>query len=326
LAKKREHLDSRSQILRQYWQTGRKRQQADKEKVFARLMDRISEAEERDDKIRQLPPIGKSGRNTHIIRSFLKYASILLLMAASSLYLFRGLRSDYLESLNKEITNEVIQKFNPRGRMSTHILSDGTKIKLNAESKLEYPKFFAEDRREVRLIGEAWFEVAEDSIRPFIITSGKLQTTVLGTEFNVRAFPDDDQIEVALLNGKVEVMMPGKEQDSRVELKPKEMLIYDRIDQEWLSKSFDPEIELVWKDGTILFDDANLNEVITTLERWYGVTIKVRNGRDRNVKISSTQYDNAPLDEVLMSLGFMSNFNWRFADKEHKVIIIDFES
>lgn len=98
-----------------------------------------------------------------------------------------------------------VEKINPAGQRSSHRLPDGTRVWLNAESSLNYPDKFADTLRLVKLTGEAFFEVAKDGQRPFIVEAAETQTEALGTAFNINSYPEDPIIKIALLEGKVRV-------------------------------------------------------------------------------------------------------------------------
>lgn len=154
----------------------------------------------------------------------------------------------------------------PRGMSRRLVLPDGSRVWLNAESSLSYPgSFGGRDRREVTLQGEAYFEVASDSLHPFVVETAALQTQVLGTSFNVRAYSPEDT-RVTLLRGSVKVsdrhrgellLRPGEGTDSSLDRKTVE----------------DAEDCRAWTDGRFAFDDAPLVEIMRELGRWYNVDI-----------------------------------------------------
>lgn len=154
----------------------------------------------------------------------------------------------------------------PRGMSRRLVLPDGSRVWLNAESSLSYPgSFGGRERREVTLQGEAYFEVAPDSLHPFVVETAALQTQVLGTSFNVRAYSPEDT-RVTLLRGSVKVsdrhrgellLRPGEGTDSSLDRKTVE----------------DAEDCRAWTDGRFAFDDAPLVEIMRELGRWYNVDI-----------------------------------------------------
>lgn len=159
----------------------------------------------------------------------------------------------------------------PRGKDFKIVLSDGTEVWLNAESTLTYPSRFHEAQRIVELDGEAYFKVAKDSARPFIVRSGKVETQVLGTSFNFRNYTHSTP-HVTLVEGRV--LVTGH--DTSVTLHPNEdAQISDdgtiRVTQ------VDPRSYTAWVDGYFYFDNASLEEIMRELGRWYNLNILFEN-------------------------------------------------
>ena len=266
----------------------------------------------------------KGGRNKRFWRSFqisqawLKVASIVLVLITTSfiIYKTRDLWAPVIET--DTTANEVIVKSNPRGIKSLVTLPDGSKVKLNSESHLEYYSDF-EHERSVKLIGEAFFEVVKDSLRPFYVNSGDLRIRVLGTSFNVQAFPFEKSINVALVTGKVLIeRKEGLEIKHVDHLSPNEMLIYDHQSAKYDITRFDATNVIGWKDGKLHLDEPDFRTVIKKLERWYGVEIVVEPTADLSGSFDVT-YINQPLDVVLKGIGFMSGFEY---ERQGKKVII----
>ena len=161
-------------------------------------------------------------------------------------------------------TSKTIKK-NPVGQKSIIYLSDGTKVVLNAESSMEFDEDFGNVTREVMLTGEAFFEVAKDANKPFIIKAGEVTTTVLGTSFNVNAYPEMNGVQVAVMTGKVAVENTSITGNS-VSLKPTEMVTYDAKTGAMTASAFLPEEIISWKDGIIYFKNADEKFVFAKLE------------------------------------------------------------
>lgn len=209
---------------------------------------------------------------------------------------------------------EIIQKENPWGQRSSLVLSDGTKVTLNAGSSLSYEKVFALHERVVTLKGEAFFQVAEDKKRPFKVKTKALVTEALGTSFNVNAY-DSVAVEVALVTGKVSVQRThNTSYTDNLLLVPGESATYDA--QARLTKSqFDARKVLSWKDGIIYFDHAGEKTVFRTLEQWYGVSITVMNTTRKEWKYAAS-FDNRSLEHVLMSISFAMDFQYTIDGKK----------
>ena len=180
---------------------------------------------------------------------------------------------------NDTITQERAQqksKLNrviiPYGRSSQVMLSDGTKVWLNAGSQLMYPSVFSKNQREVLLIGEAFFDVIRNEESPFIVRTDFVDIEVLGTNFDVSAYPDDRIFETILVSGSISVeikkegFLSGKE---KVVLNPNQMISLNK--KEGVSKvsEVDVSVYISWKDGMLKFEKQDLSRVLRKLERYY---------------------------------------------------------
>ncbi|NBC24756.1 MAG: hypothetical protein GVX78_03980 [Bacteroidetes bacterium] len=153
-------------------------------------------------------------------------------------------------------------------------LSDGTLITLNENSTLKYPKtFLPEGERKVKLSGEAFFEVAKDSLRPFIALSGNIETIVLGTTFNINARPEAEITEVALVEGKVQI---GTREKEKLEvLVPNEQFTFSKKNKTTRKSSFKGNLTYAWKEEVILFEKASVREVIEVLSEKYDAVFQI---------------------------------------------------
>lgn len=171
-----------------------------------------------------------------------------------------------------ETPGEVVQNntlLNPRGsKVISILLSDGTKVWLNAGSSLVYPVAFGAATRDVSVTGEAYFEVAHNKQKQFIVHSGPVQVNVTGTHFNVNAFEDDDNnIKVTLLEGSVNVNN-GKSNGS---LKPgQQAWVHEKVN---VKSNVNVEQVMAWKNGFFQFDKASLQSVLKQVARWYDVEV-----------------------------------------------------
>ncbi len=254
------------------------------------------------------------------MNTWLGRAAVIVLVISSLAFLYYKVENN-TTSDHSQMTAEVklINKTTPNGLKQTVYLSDGTEIKLNNASQLIYPEKFGNDIREVYLHGEAFFKVTKDSSRPFIITSGNIKTTVLGTSFNIKAYKADKTVEVALVTGRVSLQRTTQgPDDSTVYLEPNEMLIYNKESESTEKKSFDPHKVLAWKRKVLLFEDASLEEVLASLERWYDVTfVNTYNGPIEHG--FSATYENKSINAVMEGVSFAYGFKYEIKDK---IIII----
>src|SRR5690606_29482664 len=146
----------------------------------------------------------------------------------------------------------------PPGEKSNLTLQDGSKVILNSGSSLRYIKNFETDQRQLVLKGEAYFEVAKDSLRPFRVETGYITTTALGTSFNIKAY-DNEQLDISLLTGLVEIDVK-KDQPEKVYLVPGEALSFNVEKQKFRKQGFDEDKLLDWTQKTIIFDHATIVE------------------------------------------------------------------
>lgn len=181
------------------------------------------------------------------------------------------------------------------------VLPDGSHVWLNAESSLRFPNRF-EDRREVVLTGEAYFEVAKDANKPFkVITDGQ-QVEVLGTHFNIGAYADEDEVKTTLLEGSVKLIAGN----NSVLLRPGQEAVTptnsDASDKIVLRES-NLQQTIAWKNGLFDFKDADIGVIMRSIARWYNVEIEYRNN-DTNRKFSGRIYRNINLQEALSILNY----------------------
>ena len=205
-----------------------------------------------------------------------------------------------------------VEKVNPAGQHSTHRLPDGTRVSLNAASRLEYPERFADTLRLVRLVGEAFFDVAQDAQRPFVVAAAGTRTQALGTAFSIRAYPEDDTIEVALLEGKVRVRTNDRLQAAT--LSPGEALQVTDNPQRVSRRPFNYERTLGWKDGLLVFDGTDFATFRRTIEKWYGVRVAVRGTPPTDWQVRA-RYRREDLRHVLRDISFNKSINFELNDK-----------
>lgn len=219
---------------------------------------------------------------------------------------------------NPKLAVSTVVKNIPKGKKLQTRLPDGTKVMLNSGSSLEYPENFREERV-VKLAGEAFFEVKRDESRPFIVESKDLAVRVLGTSFNVSAYPKDETISVAVATGIVEVKSKTKTTGSILaQLIPNESINYVRSSGQYSVDEFDDDHFFAWKDGILDFKQADFDEIVEKLERWYGVEIVIETQHPIKSGFSG-RYENATLEHVLEGVSFANDFS--FSIEGNKVII-----
>jgi len=172
-----------------------------------------------------------------------------------------------------ESMNKVVISY---GKKSMIVLSDGTKVWLNAGSQLIYPAVFFGKNRQVTLIGEAFFDVTTNPQNPFIVRASDVSVEVLGTRFDVSAYPDDKIVQTVLEEGKVNLKYLGKgilNREFVVEMQPNQMVEFDKTSGEARSKLVDVAKYTSWKDGMLEFEKVDLIRALKQVERFYDVNI-----------------------------------------------------
>lgn len=206
----------------------------------------------------------------------------------------------------------------PTGQKSKIYLPDGSVVWLNAESHLSYTSEFNHQQRKVKLSGEAFFEVKTNPAKPFSVQSRDVTTTALGTSFNVKAYPGDGEITVALNTGNVKVQH-SSEGRQPIFLEAGKATKFDEVTNQFSQFEFDFVNKIGWKDGIIAFQDASQQEVFTILSRWYGVKFQFQNqSEDVNWSYSGI-FSDEYLDNILESIGFSKQFTFNIEDKTVKI-------
>ena len=199
----------------------------------------------------------------------------------------------------KGAMNQVVTPFGKRANLQ---LSDGTKVWLNAGSKLIFPPKFNTKTRRVYLEGEAYFDVAENKENPFVVNTTELNITVLGTEFNLAAYSSDEEMAAVLVEGQISVKennifgIGGKE----IILKPNQKAVYSKKNNAInVVSNVDLDYYTMWKDGLFLFKTESILNVFKRLSRYYNVEIITEKSLDVNNRISGKLDLKDSLEDVL---------------------------
>lgn len=203
----------------------------------------------------------------------------------------------------------------PRGGEYQLILSDGTRIWINAESSLRYPTMFVTDKREVFLEGEAFFEVAKDASHPFIVHTVHHSVEALGTSFNISAYPQSD-IYTTLSEGKVKV---STEQNSVI-LTPDQQAIINFESNQIVTKEVSAYLYTSWAKGSYEFRNTTLQEITAQLSRWYDIDILFRNDSLKEKRFAGIIFRNEQLSFAIEIIEKVSNVHFV---REGNVIYIE---
>lgn len=235
---------------------------------------------------------------------WLKVAAVLIPAIGIALFFF--LRPE---------SKQYITILNPSGQVKLVSLPDGSRVWLNAATKLRYRESFT-DHREIILDGEAFFDVHRDLQHPFTINGGNVTTTVLGTSFNVKAYESDTVTVVTVVTGRVGVKTSSM---SRATLTPAGQLHFNRVSKTASTKVVDTIAALAWRKGKLSFDGQSLAEISKTIEYWYGVSIVFRNPAMRNCRYYMSFENTITLDTLLSTMSELTRMKY-IVDVNKKVV------
>lgn len=236
-----------------------------------------------------------------------------ILKVAAVILILISLSALVATNINFKSQNE--KYFTNYGEHKTIILPDKSKVFLNAGSTLSYTRKIFSNSRLVELNGEAYFEVTHNSKEPFIVMTGSLNTTVLGTSFNIKAYPDEYTQTVSLVEGKIEVGNGERE----VILSPSQNYLLYKINNSYVVDEFDHDVITGWKDQKLVFKNTPLKEALNSIQRFYGCKIITRNSEILNNKITAT-FDNTTIDKVWETFEFIIGINCEQSDSVTYII------
>jgi transmembrane sensor len=196
-------------------------------------------------------------------------------------------------------------------------LQDGSTVLLNEGSRLEYPDTFGAGSREVTLTGEGYFDIKHDSARPFIVHTGKVSTTVLGTAFNVRAYPDQKAVTVTVTRGKVKVS--GSTKTFGV-ITPNESIAVNTENGTWIQETVNAEQVVEWKKEYLVLDNISLGEAAILIGSRYHVNISFSNEQLRQCSISATFLNNESIEQVLTVVTGVMNATYTMQPNDQVII------
>lgn len=329
-------------ILYQFWNnTAPKNLTIDKKQAFNKLINTLEISQ-----VSTTAKSDKSGKvaikNTYI--SILKYAAVILVAVTVTLLgqMWSG------RSLNSIGTVAYQEYHVPMGSKSNLTLEDGTKIWINSGSTLKYPVSFENGTRDVFLTGEAYFEVAKEKSRQFIVHTNDLDIKVLGTKFNVKSYSDDETVETMLVSGKIviEKQESFKSKSPSLPLNMNERASYSkesgkitiyRPQQEEQKELNKTTIELEkkqvkvsplpqeyieqfigWKENKLVFNSVPFKTLVVKLERWYGVIITIEK-EELNKFTFTGSFSNETLEQALEALKLTTPFTYNI--EKNKVVI-----
>jgi len=215
---------------------------------------------------------------------------------------------------NGEKTVYVNTLSTPRGGQYRLMLPDKSLVWLNAESSITFPSAFVGNQRKVTVTGEAYFEVAKDKTKPFIVQSGGASVEVLGTHFNVNVYPNEENAAVTLLEGSIKL---SNQNTSKI-LIPGQQALFSSESNNITLNNVDIDNVVDWKNGLFIFEDASVTEVMRQIERWYDVDVKYT-GNIPKIKFNGVVSRNNNVSKLLKLLQAAGNIEFDIKNKTIEV-------
>jgi ferric-dicitrate binding protein FerR (iron transport regulator) len=238
--------------------------------------------------------------------------------------------------------NEISTRY---GSKTNLVLPDGSKVWLNAGSKITYDKNYGSSIRELTLVGEAYFDVVKNTSKPFIIHTSKMDIKVLGTAFDVKCYPDEKTTETSLIRGSVEITL--KDRSQKIILKPNEKITINNDDVNMQLGKNDPVkkagtssnavhapiitlgyltrepvnneiIETSWINNRLIFSDERFDDIAIKMERWFGVNIQFGSEKLKKLRFTGA-FENETIDQALSAMQLTTAFKFNI-NKDHIII------
>ena len=281
------------------------------EASWQRMLARIEKHQEEES-------LDKSKSRTRDLWSLcIKYAAIIILALGTGWGIHEFQREIQLDEAEMEIVYNEIHV--PKGgRANTILLSDGSKVVLNVATTFRYPTCFNDENRQVHLDGEAYFEVAKNTERPFVVKLGKQDITVLGTTFNVQAYSSDSISEVTVLSGRIQ-LNAFNEQGAAMScmyLKPNQKAISDNATGSVSLQETNASLSNAWINGEYKFKDEPFASIIKRLENYYNVKIHLEDKRLEQIRYTGTFSLNQDILDVFQIIDYEKKLTFTQVKKD----------
>ena len=249
--------------------------------------------------------------SAHIIplKNILKYLSAAVIILVSVLiYIRKEPGSPPVPTTSNQLQTDIVSNVKRKIK-----LPDGSIVILNPNSSIELDKEFNQHQRLVKLKGQAFFDVAKNRRKPFIVQTGEIYTTAVGTSFLVRSYNKEKDVKISLISGKVKVekiSADTRKSSHRVFLNPKEQaVIVNKSSAPILKTNFDTRPVEQWKNDELSFSDAEFEDIVTRLQDWYGIEILVKNAPPSTTHFTGT-FRHKSLKDILEAIGFSQHFKY----------------
>lgn len=304
------------ELFRMYWAQNH-HDHIDSRRLFSNVQMRISELE-KEAGTQVIEPLMTPVRGKGRLVWMSGVAAAVALLITAGAY--------YYTSMHEPL----VAKFTSKGEKSTFMMEDGTRVTLNADSKLEYAANFPQESREVYLTGEAFFDVHSDAQKPFIIHTNKMDIKVLGTAFNVKSYPNETSTEATLLKGAIEVTVADNPSE-KIILKPSQKLVVNNYDSTkkrsvalkdvvpalttmtYFQQKDTVIMETSWLQNKLVFQDEDFETLARRMERWYNISIRFNKTGMKQLRFTGI-LEGETVAEAFSALHLTEDFRYRIED------------
>ncbi len=293
-------LQERYKILDKFWrQEVYSDQSTDTDEALKKVLGRINEADR-----------SESANKTFSLSIFYKLA------AAAMVILSIGIGIYVYQMYREPDQIAMIDKSNGIGMRSMITLPDGTRVWLNAESKISYPESFVGSNREVHLTGEAFFNVSHNAEKPFYIHLDKAAIRVIGTSFNVKAYSNDESIQTSVVSGKVAFVSKPRDVKSSdsVFLVKNNKVTYSPETGDMHTETANTLDDREWINGKLIYKSETLESITRQLERNFGKKVTIKDPKIGQYRFTGT-FDESSLDEIMRYLAMTRPFKYKITEK-----------
>lgn len=244
------------------------------------------------------------------------FGKVAVAIAACFLVFFGGYqwnkRLSSLSGPDSDLAYEIVES--GIGERKKIELIDGSTVTLNSNSILKIPISFNNKKRDIKLVGEALFDVAPNSVKPFSVNADKATVMAVGTSFKVRAYSFEKEVKTTLLEGKVKVTQVNNKELSNL-LSPGEQLDINKKNGLYKIEKFNPILEGNWKEGRLIFHNSSPEEIRKMLQYWYGIEVKLQGDGRKPIRFNGEFY-NKELKDVLAAISYVNGLSYSVQDKQ----------
>ncbi|MET0462564.1 MAG: FecR domain-containing protein [Chitinophagaceae bacterium] len=307
LLKRDPSLKEEFDIMSRYWQQEAREHTANTEWALQKTLSRLGiEAElqpEANDPVVKRMPAWKM---------FIRTAAAVVILSGLSFGIYAVVNKHSVSG-----SRDLVQKTNAKGVKSTIALADGSKVWLNADSKLQYPSSFTGNTREVYLNGEAFFDIEKNPSKPFIIHLANGTIRVLGTSFNIKAYDNEPVVETSVATGKVAFIPRLKNNDNAdtIFLTPNNKVIYQLKTEQTTTAATISEEDRAWTEGKLIFRSMLFEEIGIELERNFGKKVVFEDSDIKTYRLTGS-FQNNTLSEILYYLSKTKPFSYSVSDEQ----------